>query len=340
MIELSSSKELWGALYQDFAKAIGVPSEFLSIFRKLLSLEDLQVLYFLTDEFLTIASIKEQLAIRKTAKVQSILDRFYQKGFLKIRIVDNKPAYKCRSFYEIISKQLQEHRYSIFDPKELNSLRYYYINTRISNTEDSITTGKLKFSSEVIPINKAFKISQHILPTNQAIQILEKARIISLSNCGCRVAFENCDNPIETCLILNERGEDLISRGYGRQISLKKAKKILEIANQVGLVHLSLFLPGQEVFAICSCCSCCCHEFQALLKFKKSFFIAKTDYIAILNPDECSGCLTCIDRCSFGARDNNNEIPRINEEKCYGCGLCVTSCPTNATQLVLRNSNR
>ena len=333
---MTSTKDLWETQYQNLAKVINVPSEFLSVFRNLISLDELQVLNFLTGEFLTISNVKEKLTVKISTNVPSILDKLFKKGFLKKKIVNNKIAYKCRSFYEIVSKYLQEHRYSIFGPVELNGLRHYYLNTRVANTEDAITKGQLKFSSEVIPINKAFTLSQHILPTNQAIQILEQARIISLSNCGCRVAFENCSNPIETCLILNEEGEYLISRGYGKLISLKKAKKILEIANQTGLVHLALFLPGQEVYAICSCCSCCCHEFQALLKFNKFFFVAKADYIAIVNPDKCNCCLTCIKRCLFGARDVDNEIPIINEEKCYGCGLCVTSCPTQATQLVHR----
>ncbi len=336
---MPSSKYLLESQYQDLIKAIGVPSEFLSVFRRLVSLEELQVLYFLTGEFLTVSNVKEKLVTKKSTKISSILERLFQRGFLKKKIVNNESAYKCQRFYGIMSLHLREHRYSIIGPLELNPLRRYYLNTLIANTENAITTGQLKYSSEVIPINKAFILSQHILPINQAIQTLEKSHFITLTNCGCRVAFENCDNPIETCLILNEVGENSVSRGYGRKISIKKARKVLEIANQAGLVHLSIFLPGQEVYAICSCCSCCCHEFQALLKFNKSFFIAKTDYMAIVNPDECDGCLACIKRCLFGAREEDNGISMINKEKCYGCGLCVTSCPTKATQLVPRTSN-
>ncbi len=333
---MTTIKDLWEIQYQKLLKAIDVPHEFLKIFRNHINLDELQVLNFLTEEFLTISLLREKLTIKISTKVSSILTTLFKKGFLKKKNVNNEIAYKCRSFYEIVSKNLQEHPYSIFDPLELNSLRHYYLNTRIAKTEDAITKGQLKFSSEVIPINKAFTLSQHILPTNQAIQILEKARIISLSKCGCRVAFENCSNPIETCLILNEEGEHIISSGYGKLISLKKAKQILETTSKAGLVHLALFLPGQEVYAICSCCSCCCHEFQALLKFNKFNFVAKADYIAIVNSDECNGCLTCIDRCLFGARDVDDEIPIINKESCYGCGLCVTTCPTQATQLVHR----
>ncbi len=329
-------KDLWEIQYQKFLKAIDVPDEFLNIFRSVITLDELQVLNFLTEDFLTISLLRERLILNISTKVPSIIAKLFKKGFLKKKKVNNEIVYKCRSFYEIVSRNLQEHPYLIFKPVELNRLRHYYLNTRIEKTEGAIAKGKLKFSSEVIPINKAFTLSQHILPTNQAIQILEHARIISLSNCGCRVAFEKCSNPIETCLILNEEGEHIISHGYGKLISLKKAKKILEYSSQARLVHLALFLPGQEVYAICSCCACCCHELQALLKFNKFNFIAKADYIAILNPDECNGCHTCIDVCLFGARDLDNELPIINENRCYGCGLCVTSCPTQATQLIYR----
>ena len=53
-------KNLSNAQYQNFTEAIGVPSEFLSVFRKLISLEELPILYFLTGEFLTISKIKSE----------------------------------------------------------------------------------------------------------------------------------------------------------------------------------------------------------------------------------------------------------------------------------------
>ncbi|MFW9873999.1 MAG: 4Fe-4S binding protein [Candidatus Thorarchaeota archaeon] len=333
---MKATIDLWEIQYQKFVKAIDVPSEFFSVFRNLISLDELQVLNILTEDFFIISNIKEKLAVKLSPKIPSILDKLFKQGFLKNKILNNEIAYKTRSFYEMVSKHLREHRYSIFGSLELNSFRQYYLNKRIAKTEDVITKGKLKFSSKVIPINEVFTLSQHILPTNLAIQILEQARIISVSNCGCRVAFENCSNPIETCLILNEEGEHIISRGYGKVISIEKAKKILDTTNQAGLVHLALYLPGQEVYAICSCCSCCCHELQALLKFSKLQFIAKAEYVASVNLDKCNGCFTCVKRCLFNARDVDNDIPIIDEEKCYGCGLCVTSCPTEATQLVYR----
>ncbi|MFB0563965.1 MAG: hypothetical protein ACETWM_22430 [Candidatus Lokiarchaeia archaeon] len=61
--------------------------------------------------------------------------------------------------------------------------------------------------------------------------------------------------------------------------------KVLEIADKTGLVHLTLYMPGQKVYGVCSCCPCCCHELQAIHKYSKTFFIAKSNYIAICDTD-------------------------------------------------------
>ncbi|MHA1603813.1 MAG: hypothetical protein ACTSWF_04085 [Candidatus Freyarchaeota archaeon] len=129
----------------------------------------------------------------------------------------------------------------------------------------------------MIAIEKAMPTTQHVLPTQQAIEHLKKAELCALTRCGCRVAFGNCDNPLDTYLILDEEAEHLIARGLAKEITLEEAERTLEIADKAGLVHLTLYLPGQRVYAVCSCCPCCCNELQALLNYGKTFFVAESD---------------------------------------------------------------
>ncbi len=41
----------------------------------------------------------------------------------------------------------------------------------------------------------------------------------------------------------------------------------------------------------------------------------------------CSGCMTCLEKCRFGAVTDE---PRIHEDRCEGCGLCAFTCPEQA----------
>ena len=317
-------------------KKLEVPDNLLSILTGLISHEESRILVLITEKFLSASTIAEKLGEKNLEKISSILKALFQKGFLYKKTINGEEAYWCRSFYDIIRSHLEEHRYDALGFENLHMLRQYYISTRIKKTERTIKSDQLKYSSKVIPIRKAIPATQYILPTEQAIKSLKEARLFALAKCGCRVAFRNCKNPLDTCLLLDEEAEYLISRGYAKRISLKEAKNVLEIANRAGLVHLALYMPGQKVYAICSCCPCCCHDLQALLKYGKTFFVAKSDYIATCNADLCNGCGTCIERCIFGAREMRNGKSIVKEKNCYGCGLCVTTCPTRASELIPR----
>jgi len=326
--------------YQTLKKKLEVPDDLVQVLTRLVSHEDSRILLLITENFQTALTIAKRLEEKKLKRISSKLKSLYQRGFLYRKKIDDQEAYRCRSFYDIIRQHLEEYRYDMLGFENLHTLRQYYISTRIGKTERTIKSGQLKYSSKVIPIRKAIPVTQYILPTQQAIEILKEATFFALAKCGCRVAFRNCNNPLDTCLLLDEEAEYLMSRGYAKKISLEEAENVLETANRASLVHLTLYLPGQKIYAICSCCPCCCHDLQALLRYGKTFFVAKSDYIAICDTDLCNGCGACIKRCLFGARKMQNEKSTVKEDNCYGCGLCVTTCPTGASKLILRRKIR
>ena len=188
----------------------------------------------------------------------------------------------------------------------------------------------ISYASKVIPIGESLDNVKHIIPSQQAMQILKQARLITVAKCVCREHYKNCDNPLEVCFILNESGEKWIEKGLSRKIDLDEAKTILKQANQNGLVHLTLYKPDHEVYALCSCCSCCCHDLQLVMKYGKDYVLTKSDYIARDDPDKCIQCGQCAERCEFNARKYNDKEMVYDPELCYGCGLCITTCPENA----------
>ncbi|MFW9995812.1 MAG: 4Fe-4S binding protein [Candidatus Odinarchaeota archaeon] len=325
--------------YDILKRELAIPDDFIPILNALLSPEEKQIIVLIAKEFLSAPLIARKLGEADSTRVSSHLEMLYHNGFLEKRFVDRTETYRSKSFYGIVHELLEEARYEVgaLGFENLQLLRQYYLSTRIQITDEALDSGQLKYSSKVIPVRKSIPVQQHILPRNQAIKLLEEAELLALTTCGCRSAFNNCGKRLDVCLIMDKEAEYYISREQATKITLSKAKNILEIADEAGLVHLTLYLPGQKAYAICSCCSCCCHELQALIKLGKKKYVAKSDYIANYDPESCNGCGTCLERCVFNARVVREEKIVVIEENCYGCGLCITGCPTEAVKLVLRN---
>ena len=97
-----------------------------------------------------------------------------------------------------------------------------------------------------------------------------------------------------------------------------------------------LHFKGGTYHAICSCCSCCCHDIVALLKYDHKDIIEKSEYIAKHNADECINCKNCVKYCNFKAFESTEDAVRLGEDKCYGCGVCVVHCSNKALLLEKR----
>ena len=64
--------------------------------------------------------------------------------------------------------------------------------------------------------------------------------------------------------------------------------------------------------------------------------------VAVVDPAKCTGCLTCVRVCPFGAAQINPALTgvggimgaaEIPAAACRGCGLCPAECPARAIQL-------
>ncbi|HTY52289.1 MAG TPA: 4Fe-4S binding protein [Methanomicrobiales archaeon] len=175
-----------------------------------------------------------------------------------------------------------------------------------------------------------------MLPAEQALRVLESARSFALADCVCRAHYRRCNAPTEVCLLIDEPSDKAVGRGRARRITLTEASEVLKKADEHGLVHLTLFLPGRKIYALCSCCPCCCHDLQLLRDFHQVDLVARSDYVAVTDPENCRNCGRCTDRCVFGAREIRDGIMKYHPDACLGCGLCVSACPEKATAMVIR----
>jgi len=56
--------------------------------------------------------------------------------------------------------------------------------------------------------------------------------------------------------------------------------------------------------------------------------------IAVVNPDLCAACLTCVRACPYHVPTiDEDNVAHIEVAECQGCGVCVGECPAKAIQL-------
>jgi ferredoxin len=222
--------------------------------------------------------------------------------------------------------------------KKENYITDPFLEKRLVNYDKWLNKGQISASSKVIPVSESLRAKQWVLPTEQVMEILTNANSVAVQDCECRTHYKRCDKPLEVCILLNKVGDKFVSIGKARHVSLTEVTDILKKANESGLIHLALYMPDHEIFALCSCCSCCCHELQIVKLTERKELMVRSEYITDTNTDICIHCGECVDRCFFDARIFNDKMMKYNQEACLGCGLCVTICPVEATTMILREA--
>ena len=199
----------------------------------------------------------------------------------------------------------------------------------IQEQREKLEAGK-RASSTVIAVNIVIATRQRILTDQQFREILTVSDSIGLTECGCRLSEDNCDSPIDVCIVVGMSAEEIDGSEDTRSISMEEALEILDRTSESGLVHITMRAGDNTPYAICSCCSCCCHELLAMSRFGYSDQVIESDFIAEHDPDACTGCMTCVDRCQFGAFTEDGDKARLSQDRCFGCGLCAMTCTSDA----------
>jgi Pyruvate/2-oxoacid:ferredoxin oxidoreductase delta subunit/predicted transcriptional regulator len=182
----------------------------------------------------------------------------------------------------------------------------------------------------VIPVNESIEPGSRILAYEDVIKIIENAKTLSVTKCSCRVIDGSCGKPLEVCMQVDRAAEYNLERGTGRALSKGEAIEMLKMCEEKGLVHV---VDNRQVVGhvICNCCKDCCMNWSIMTGPKK--WVAPSRFEAVVDPDLCKGCKTCLERCFFDAIVVNDNLAVVNAERCMGCGVCTVSCPTEALRL-------
>jgi Pyruvate/2-oxoacid:ferredoxin oxidoreductase delta subunit len=186
-------------------------------------------------------------------------------------------------------------------------------------------------------------VSSRVTSWENARKIIMDAEYGAAGLCFCRHQREHLNKPcskgapVESiCIALGEGARFLARRGFMEEKSTDELLEILDTARSYNLTHVTDNIREQPSF-ICNCCSCCC-ELMAGIQAGFPEGVAKTPFLAQVDPAACSLCGQCLKACNAACivAVKSKGAVRIDETVCLGCAACIDSCPKNAISLLER----
>jgi Na+-translocating ferredoxin:NAD+ oxidoreductase subunit B len=195
---------------------------------------------------------------------------------------------------------------------------------------------------QIIPIEEEISLKQEALPHERVSSIIENSQSFAVFDCICKkekkIIGHGCDKPQEVCTAYAPIPGIFDNNPNFRAITKEEAKKVLQMAEEAALVHLT-FNTATGHFFICNCCGCCCGVLRAINEFGiPAGNVVNSHYYAEIDPELCAACGTCAnERCQVKAIEEGEEAYRVIKSQCIGCGLCVGTCPSEAIKLVRKD---
>ncbi|MBW2410461.1 MAG: 4Fe-4S binding protein [Deltaproteobacteria bacterium] len=190
-------------------------------------------------------------------------------------------------------------------------------------------------TTRVITVDRTIEAGNTIHTYDQVSTYIDKYDSISVATCFCRHAGKLRDEdthgmPMDVCMMFGKGAEYVADRLGGRKVTREEAKKVLDIAEEAGLVHMSRNTT-EDIGFICNCDRWHCEAMESVLKQDKPALFFNSGFQPRFDADLCIACETCIERCPPVALTmGDNDVPEVDLDRCFGCAVCATGCDQDA----------
>ncbi len=257
------------------------------------------------------------------------LDRLAKKGAIQRKMSGGTPCY-AKMMLAIGMFEFQVNRLT----REFHSDVMQYMEEGFREAFHTRKTSQMR----TIPINEEVVPERRIGTYDVARDLVLRSKgPFAVINCVCRQGMDLQGEPCrqtdirETCLVMGEFAESVLAQGAGRAVSAEEMVRLLERADDAGMVLQPQ--NTQDPNFICCCCGCCCGVLSTAKKLPRPAEYFDTNYYARVDPELCTECGTCSDRCQMEAVSCADGVASVDLLRCIGCGLCVTTCPEEAMTL-------
>ncbi len=188
----------------------------------------------------------------------------------------------------------------------------------------------------VVPLNSAVGAASAVGTYDQIRELIKGKELISVAPCVCaqekELVGEPCSRPTERCIQFDIVAQYYLENNMSRKISEEELMEILNMAEEKALIVSPA--NTKEINNICLCCDCCCGHLRMLKMGGHPAEQVQSSFLAQIDPDLCSACGVCEDRCQMDAVTEGEDVYEIDIERCIGCALCVPTCPEEAISLI------
>ena len=305
--------------------------EFYELVEALFTPQEAEVNNVLTRKPATAGDIAKEIG-RDEEEIQGILEVMADKGLCKTFLQNDARVYQGVPFipgifeYQFMAGETTQRH------KKIARLIHAYEQAYDAAADET----KMTFpTSRVIPVERTIDAGNTIHTYDQVTTYIDKNESISVGTCYCRQAAKLRDQdvhgmPIDVCMWFGNMAEYSIERLGSRRLSKPEALGILDKSEEAGLVHMSRNTTENIEF-ICNCDRWHCGAVTRILKQPKPALFFNSGFQPRFDPDLCTACETCIERCPPEALVlGDDDVPEVDLDRCFGCAVCATGCPSEA----------
>ena len=292
----------------------------MKVLKRLFSPNDAQMFLNLSPILETPGAIASRLK-RNEKEIAGQLEDMAQKGLLfRLRKTDSVKYSAVPFIIGILEYQLNR-----IDKNFVQDVEEYFQSGFLQTIKATETP-----LMRTVPINESLDEDSSITPFDDIMKTIDEQKTVSVMECICRksqrMIDQGCNKPMEACFQFGSQADYFVQNGIGRYVTPDQAKAMVKkILSEAPLVIQ--MANTQKGGGFCMCCGDCCGMLRSLKMQPNPAEMAKSNYQAVINSDECNGCEICIDCCQMEAISVRDGVAVIDYNRCIGCGNCVMACP-------------